>query len=256
MARKRPQSRPLTINLEVFFQIALVLLVLVAGVFGVQAVRSFLKGEGLFLIKDVVVDERLGSLEVKEAETLKGKNIFEADLSRVENLVRQRYPRIGGLQLVRRLPDAILVQGVPREALSRVATPAGTMVLCTDGVLVSPAVFEETGDLPVVKGLSIEGRSVPSRDVIAVQGILEEFVHYAELKDLKVLEIDMHDPEKIVCSIGSGKTMIDVYLDESRARAQVRVLAGMMGRAGLIMGEIKYIDLRLGDPLVARKMKR
>ncbi|MBF0122896.1 MAG: FtsQ-type POTRA domain-containing protein [Candidatus Omnitrophica bacterium] len=247
---------PLSVNIDALRWGLIAVIVLVFFFLAIQAISSFLYRAKTFTIDHIVIPEDLGVVNVAELEKMKGHNIFTVDLANVEEKVRSKYPRIGGIKITRRFPDEILVFGFKREPVALALMGGRTTVVSRDGVFMgSPG--EDTSGFPVIKGLKASkvaaGVPVGDERLSFVYSIIDAIRKDQGLMAIGFRSVDIHDPEKIICVFGEGKSVFDIFLDQERALVELRMFSNMVGRMNLDLSAIKYIDLRFKQPVIGQK---
>ena len=252
---KRKQIPP-SVNIDALRWGIIAVIVLVPLFLAVQAVSAFLHHAKTFVIQDISISESLGDVKIPELEKMKGCNIFTVDLAKVEEKIRSKYPRVGGIEVVRRFPDEIVVSGFKREPVAIAAIGGRMGVVSRDGIFIgSPG--EETSGFPVIKGLKIAkivaGAPVGDEQLMFAYTIIDAVRKDRGFSSIGLRSLDIRDPEKIVCVFGEGKGNFEVFLDQERALSGLQMFSGMMGRMNLDLSAIKYIDLRFKQPVIGQK---
>ncbi len=254
---KRKQ-KPSLISIDVARWGIIVVLLLLALVISGLALSSFVRHSRLFVVRDVVVSENLGGILLAELSTLKGVNIFQVDLGRIEQKIIARYPGIAGLEVLRRFPDEILVVGSRRTPLAAALMDGKSAALSSDGCFLGLPSSSD-GNLPVIKGLRRQ-KSAPGTNLTDPMGL--EALKIVELigKDpvltaRHLRSLDISDPEKMVASFGRGEdpARFEVIVDKDNDVSKLRILSQMIARTEFAINEVKYIDLRFDSPVIGKR---
>lgn len=258
MAKRKKLPSGLTVGLIRWTGVFVITAVFVF--FSFQAISSFLHHARTFDISQVSVSGDLGDLDIPELGKMKGRNIFEADLKGLQEKISARYPRIGGVKIVRRLPNEIAVSGFRREPVATTVLGGRSAVLSQDGSLMAVSSDDPAG-LPLVKGLkfykTISGTSAGSAEFSLVYSIIDTVRNDHALQALRLRSVDIHDPEKITCVFGEGRESFEVFLSRQGLKDEKTLLREMVGRRGLDLAAIQYIDLRYRQPVIGpRKTRR
>ncbi len=252
---KRKQLPP-PVSIDALRWGAIVVIVFVFLFLAVQAISVFLHRAKTFAIDYISISEGLGTVSVPELDKIKGCNIFTVDLAKIEEKIRLKYPRVGDIKVVRRFPDEIVVSGFRREPVAVASVGGRTGVVSRDGVFIG-APSEETAGLPVIKGLKASRMTVgaPVGDVQLgfAYSVIDVIRKDQGLALIGFRSLDIHDPEKVVCTFGEGKGIFEVFLDQDHAQAELVTFSGMVGRMNLDLSAIKYIDLRFKQPVIGQK---
>ncbi len=256
MAKRNQNRSPISIDLVRFGVIAV--FVLLALVISGVALTSFVRHSGLFVIRDVVISESLGEVNVPELAKLKGQNIFLVDLEKVEQKVISRYPGIAGLEVLRRFPDEILVAGARRTAFAAALMDGKSVLLSRDGCFIG-ALGKEDGPLAVIKGMRHQKVSsgIMLNDPFGLEALKAVELVYKDpaLAALHLRGLDVSDPNKIVFTFGLAEdpARFEVMVDKDNYALKLKTLSVMVARTELAVNEVKYIDLRFETPVIGKR---
>lgn len=256
MAKRKQNPSPISIDVTRWGIV--VALVLFAAVIAGIALSSFLRHSGLFVIKSVVMSEGLGEINVPELTKLKGQNIFQVDLEKVEQKVSARYPGVAGLEVLRRFPDEISIVGTRRTAFAVAVMDGRSAMLSRDGCFIGSQ-GKEDALLVVIKGLQRQ-KYLPGTMLVDPRGneALKaiELVHSDPvLTALHLRSLDVSDTAKATLTFGliDDPARFDVVLDRENYAAKLKTLAVMVARTELALKEVKYIDLRFETPVIGKR---
>lgn len=239
------------------------LLVLVCGVFiwlAVVGIRSFLNNASYFRVKKVTF---IGLNEKKIVEKISKKlmydNIFGFDIVKIAQNLKREYPQFYDVEVVRNLPDELVVKVARRKPRAQIKQKSFFLV-DSEGVIVSDASERPFDDYIVIVGIEgISGLSFGKK------------VHSAELTSgLKLAEMLSERRDHLISLmpefIYDTRIRIDVilypslyvYFDTLELRfhsdsfhKQFNSLFGVLPSLSKKIKEVKYIDLRFGDPAVS-----
>jgi len=254
MAKRKKTSKFPKIN---YIQWGAVVVIILIGTFFVfQGMRMFLTRSDLFNVKDFQIASEINRGQFPELDALKGDNVFKVNLKHLETRLRLRYPRIGGIRVLRHLPDQLSLLGYMRQPIALTESRGKTCLLSRDGYVVAK-VTEGHDELPFVLGLKGHLASLGSRirdphfdfvlqatDIVAKDPIL---------LDWEWLSIDISDPVRLSAVFKKNGFLIKVFLDEKGLMPQLEVLSTMLSKAGLNLASVDYIDLRFDEPVIGEK---
>lgn len=254
MAKRKKTSKFPKIN---YIQWGAVTVIVLIGVFfAFQGVRMFLTQSDMFNVKDFQIVSEIDRGQFPELDSFKGENVFKVNLKHLETRLRLRYPRIGGIRVLRHLPDQLSLSGYMRQPIALTEVSGNTRLLSRDGYVVA-TVTEGHDNLPFVLGL--KGRVVSlgakihdphfdfvlqATDIVAKDPILS---------DLEWRSIDIEDPVRLSAVFKKDGFLIKVFLDEKGLTPQLEVLSTMLSKAGLNLASVDYIDLRFDEPVIGEK---
>ncbi|MDE2027601.1 MAG: FtsQ-type POTRA domain-containing protein, partial [Candidatus Omnitrophica bacterium] len=115
---------------------------------------DFLTSSPLFSVKDVLIDRSIQFIDLRTLRDMKGANIFEVDIDKLDRQIRRRYPYIAELRVVRQLPDRILVLAKKRDPLMQIYYKKKYLQLDTEGVALYYTL--QPADLPLVFGVPVD----------------------------------------------------------------------------------------------------
>ncbi|MBF0387770.1 MAG: hypothetical protein HQL20_07945 [Candidatus Omnitrophica bacterium] len=257
MARKKPNQSLFSIDLVRWLVIAV--FVLIAVIISVVALVSFVRHSGIFLIREVVVAESLGEINIPELAKIKGKNIFQVNLAVVEQKILAKYPGVAGLAVLRRFPDEIAVLGARRTAFAAAQMDGRVLALSRDGCFIGAP---GDGPLVVIKGLARQktatGTLLTDPDGAAILAAVEQVAQDPALTALHLRTIDVSAVDKSVFSFGlsADPARFDVIVDKESYTKKLKTLSVMVARTGLAVNEVKYIDLRFETPVIGKRTSK
>jgi cell division septal protein FtsQ len=254
MAKRRPSPQSISVDVIRWSVIAFITLVIVF--FAGLAFSKILHTSKVFLIREIFIEEGLGEIKLPELEKLKGHNIFGVDLTKVESKIAAKYPHIGNLKVLRHFPDGIAISGFARRPVAKAVLNGSVLEISADGYFLRHS--EREGDaLPVVRGLkcakAVPGERVEDANLAVVMNIIEIVKNVRILEALGFHEIDVTDPQKIVCRFKDEAVNFDVFIERERVADRLKVLSAIVERSDLELAQIKYIDLRFDEPVIGRK---
>lgn len=217
---------------------------------------DFLTSSPLFEVKDVLIDRSIQFIDMRSLRDLKGRNIFRVNVDQVGRQISERYPYIAQLKVVRQLPDRIWVLAQKREPLFQVIYKKKYLLFDTNGValyyMLQPA------NLPVVSGIPLErdwlfvGRHGENLQLDKTVDILNSFKQLPNLKQWRVHSIQAGNLSKIDLAIGEN---MHVILDQDDTQDKIELLQMLAASNKIKLNEVKYIDLRFKEPVIANNLE-
>ena len=255
MAKKKPNPST-SINEDILRAGIAAFLVLAAAGIAWAAMSAYVTGSGLFTVHRVTVAEGLGEINVPELKKLEGKNIFKVDLAGVEARVCAKYPQMAGLKVLRRFPDEILVAGTRRELFASLFFGGRVMTVSRDGFIIGPW-GKEDPDLVLVKGVvartALPGEKIADPHFDLARQLIDLLRRDDVFGAAPLHSVDVQDAGHIVCVLGRLPVKFDVVIDGNEIEGKIKMLSMIIGRTGIALPEVKYIDLRFKEPVIGKK---
>jgi hypothetical protein len=253
MARKKQSPSP---SPELIRVLGLTCILIVGMALAGMSVISFLRTSPLFTIKEISVADNIQPLDVPELAKLKGQNILAADLTRVEQRLRAKYPQLAELSVTRRFPDQIFIAAVKRDVFARASFDGKLYVIDPDGFIIS-APQGEQGSLPLIKGLKRQkaptGDPVENERMRIASSVILLFRQEARLAAIGLREVNVTDLMRVICVVGGDNARFEVIIDKDNIPARLKDLSDVLARGGVDLTVIKYIDFRFGAPVIGQK---
>jgi cell division septal protein FtsQ len=256
MAKRKPSP---SLNPDIVRTVGVVCIFILGIALAAMALAAFLRGvcaSSLFTVSSVSIAQNIQPLELPELSKLKGQNLFSVDLSKIEARVRAKYPQLADLRVLRQFPDQVFITGLKRDPFAKVAMDGRLVVIDRDGYVIG-APIEGQEALTVIKGLKRQKASAGDQiqDERMKTGMaVSTFFHQEKKLSSALLEaVNVEDPTRIVCDLGSGEARFQVFIDKDNMAARLRMLSDVLSRGGLDLNQIKYMDLRFGEPIIGQK---
>lgn len=216
---------------------------------------NFVKTSDYFLVKEIWYESSLRFMESNEITGLKGKNIFDVDLSKVERQLQLRYPQFAQLRVLRRFPNQILV--VARERMPFVQAELEGKIVTLDDKGVILAVNEPLeSQLPYISGASAlkkritTGMLVEDLDIQLSLKIIKSCQMDRVLRMYHITKMDISNLSQISFYILDN---LKIIMDQERFLYQLRMLNLVLSQAKIDSETVKYIDLRFKEPILGKK---
>jgi len=248
--------------LPVLKKILVSLLFIAVLCFVIVRINSFLKNARYFKVKKV----RLVGLEnkklVKEiSNDLLYDNIFCVDIKKVKDNLKITNPQFYGLEVVRRLPDELIVQVAQRRPFAQIYQKDFFLV-DREGVIVSDASSKAFSEFMVIKGLEglssiyfgtkISSKELASglRAIEALEGKKAELIDLLPgFKQNESVTVDVTKYPSLFVYVGN----LELRLYDDSLLAGLRSLKEILNSLDKKIDRVKYIDLRFTDPAVSFK---
>ncbi|NTV28469.1 MAG: hypothetical protein HGA80_00085 [Candidatus Omnitrophica bacterium] len=256
---KRKSNQP-QLSADLLIGIGLIIIVLFSFVALAWGCVAYLTRSGLFTVREVVVSDSLGGIDIPELSKLKGHNIFNVRLEKLEARLHGKYPALSNLKAVRRFPDEIVVTAVRREPFARAALNGRVVLVDREGYLLGAAGTTDE-PLPLLKGLRtdkiVPGTQLTDQHFALASGIVSVFRGNRTLADIVLRSVDVSDTVRIVCLLGAEAGAagdgVEVIVDSKSFTSRVSELGLLLSHRQLDLAGVKYIDLRFGAPIIGQK---
>ncbi|MFH0753158.1 MAG: hypothetical protein V2A70_01165 [Candidatus Omnitrophota bacterium] len=253
MARKKQK---LSLNPDRIRIVGLVCIFLLGAALLMMGALAFLRSSALFVVRDISLAESLQPLEVQELLKLKGQNIFDVDLARVEAKIRLKYPQLSGLRVMRRFPDQLYVTAIRRDPFAWVVLDNRNWVIDRNGFFMG-APFKDQAALTVIRGLknqhAVAGARVSDDHVKTGLDIIAFFNQDGRLPGIVLSSVRVDDPARISCDLEKDGAVFQVIMDQEHLLQRLKTLADVLTRGGVDLEQVKYIELRFGEPVIGQK---
>jgi cell division septal protein FtsQ len=208
-----------------------------------------------FKIKNVVVNPTISFVQSAEIQALKGKNIFDVDLKRVQDRVRRQYPQVSQLKIVKKYPNEIYVDAKRRNIFAQIEIRNQIYVLDGDGIVLFDTPTR-SDKLPLIEGVNTRslnvqlGYSLNGVDVRMALYIIRLFRRSPVLSSYPLTGINVDNLSKI------NLYLMDDYrilIDRDKIERKLQILELLLSQKKINFDEIKYVDLRFREPIIKKK---
>jgi cell division septal protein FtsQ len=232
----------------------LVLGVLIAGTgYGIW---YFFLNSKFFAINEIIVNKDQGYSfrmeEKKLAKRYEGRNIFSVNMRQVQTLIKNDFPQLKKVEVRRNLPDTLEIDIVSREPIA-VIESGGGIVIDSEGVVLN--IGEEEKGLVKIKGISFflnmpeRGEKISNRALDRALLLLEVLRKKMSSEKKNIEYIDISDRNNLILGI-SGAT---VKMGSDDFFRKIEQLRSIINDPNVKMKDIRYIDLRFEDAVIAPK---
>lgn len=216
---------------------------------------EFLTTSSIFNVQEVLIDSSIQFIDVRALKQLKGSNIFQVDLKKLQRQIANQYPQISQLRVMRQLPHQIKVLAKKREAIAQVRLKNRFLIVDTEGVSLSYS--PQPLALPVVSGVVLDktrvvlGALVKNKELAIAVNILHEFKMRPRLIKLNVSSVDVFNLSKIDLSVSP---LAHILLDQDQTVAKIDMLEMLLAQNRVDFNKVKYIDVRFKEPIIAENI--
>jgi len=217
---------------------------------------DFLTSSPLFEVKDVLIDRSIQFIDLRGLKDLKGGNIFKVDINKVARQIAQKYPYIAELKVVRQLPNRILILAKKRVPLMQIFYKKKYLVLDTEGVALyytlQPTALPQVYGIPLEHGWLFSGGALRGPELSKVADILNMFKASPYLRRWRIHAVQAGNLSKIDLAIGEN---MHVILDQDDTQDKIELLQMMISANKINLDQVKYIDLRFKEPVIANTIE-
>jgi len=227
--------------------------------------KNSLRDLEYFRVKDVVVDsEGRGDFSY-----LKGRNIFDIDITHEAEYISQAYPGYKRIKLIRVLPNRIFIDFVKRK-------PLAILKLYRLFSIDDESVLFETGneaartELPLIVGLETKifgpraGTRYNIKELTGAVEIIKYIQNNRTLKNYEIKKIEVHNASYFTCFIGVpwalygnaqkqpalASDILQVKFSRTEIQDKLDLLAGLFNQIKTDLNRVSYIDLRFKEPVI------
>jgi cell division septal protein FtsQ len=249
-------ARKPSVNISRIMVIRLIVFLFIGFVFFTGYVNAveFLTSSPLFEVKDVMIDRSIQFIDLRSLKDLKGKNIFKVDMKKIDRQLAAAYPYIAQLRVVRQLPNRVLILAKKREPLMQIYYKNKYLLLDTEGVALyftlAPADLPQVYGIPLEHGLFLGGH-IRGPELSKAVDILNSFKDSPYLKRWRIHAVQAGNLSKIDLLVGEN---MHVILDQDDTQDKIILLQMLISANKIDLNQVKYIDLRFKEPVIANNM--
>ncbi len=257
MARNKKNS----VFAPLFLYVFLPLLAIGISSFAIfRGVQNYITSSNYFKVRELKVEgiTDLRYLDLMKEEIL-GTNIFRIDAQKLAERIRKKFPTFDSVTVSRVLPSQLAITAKERLPVAVLKRDL-YYVLDTEGVPLSSYASGDLLDFPLIVGL--EGR-VPRvklgvagpRDVLERPLLLARSlrVHKRDIDQgnaFRVTRIDATDLNNLTFYLGEN---LQIRVGHQDIENRVSLLPAILHSISQDLPNVKYIDLRPKEPVVATK---
>lgn len=239
---------------HLFLKLILFIVFLFIISFAIAQATKALKKSNYFNIKDIIINN---AKKESDFSYLKGRNIFDINLTKESSLISELYPTYKKVRLIRVLPNRLFVDFIIRKPLAYVEL---YRYFCVDEDQVlfdlpPQSLLQET-HLPVIVGLKTKiagaklGLRYNIKELAIALNILRELKSNNTLKDYKFKTVDPRNPASASIFLDNG---LEIKFTDYNVKNKVNILGTLFTQINKDLDNIRYIDLRFKEPVIKFK---
>lgn len=216
---------------------------------------ALLKSSDYFIVRDIVYDPSLKFMDAEFMAGLKGKNLFNVDLKKIERQLQMEYPRFSQLRILKKFPNQILVVASTRAPFAQTRINGKIAILDDEGAVVALSADLDT-HLPLVTGVRLStgkitiGSPMQSIPLSTALAVVKAFRAEATLAAYRISKIDVANLSQIYFYITED---LKVILDEDDLGRELKILGLVLSQTKNELENVRYIDLRFKEPVLGKK---
>jgi len=253
MARKKSKVRVSGRFFKYFF---ILIFISFIGVLAYREGREFLTTSSYFMIRDIAIEPSLDFIKSSQLESLKGKNIFTANLSRLQSSLRRQYPQAADLKIIKRFPDQVAVVAQKRTTLAQIESAGKYIAISEEGAILTKRSQREK-NIPVISGISgvslkkEAGQLINDKQIQIALRLIKEFQAQKTVSTYEISKINVSNLSKIYFYItGDYRITVD---QENNLAHKIKLLGLVLAQANPKLKDRKSIDLRFKEPILGKK---
>jgi len=237
--------------------VVIIAIIITAGLIFAQ----YLKSLSFFTIKEIIVKDN----NRIDLSYLKGKNIFNIDLSRESLYAWRMYPVYKRIRLIRVLPNRIYVDFAKRKPMALVKINNRYFAVDEGAIFFDAGLILDARDpgwinLPLILGL---GHKIPNprsgtKYYVSELGVglrlIRDMTKIRICRDFRLISIDLSNADSLLLQFSlpslAGSGIVEVKLGREDTGTRIRILAGLLYRFKKDWNSVKYIDLRFKEPVI------
>jgi len=249
--KKSPRYAPF-----VMFVVLPVLAIGISAFAVFKGVQNYTMTSLYFKIRTLKVE---GIADVRYVDLMKddilGTNIFELNTRKLAERIKRRFPTFYSIRVTRVLPSQLFIEAHERIPVA-VVRRNQYYLFDAEGVVVSSFSLDALVNYPLLVGL--ENKLPNVRVGVAYDsGVLRPPLRLAlmlrsNLPYVKITKIDAADPDDLSFYLGGD---VQVRIGNRDFESRLRLLPAILKSIGPELGNVRYIDLRPKEPVVAYKKK-
>jgi len=214
---------------------------------------NFFKVSDYFKIKDVIYFGADDSLEIDDYIEVREKNLFKINLDQIAKDILQRYPKIRKVKVRRIFPDKLRIDIEMRNPIAIIKSKANYLFIDEEGKEIQRTRLLRKTALPIIIGLDSKSKDkefYSSERLSLTLTLLKTIKEFKDLEGYSITKIDVSDVKNTSFFINYG---IQIKIGNDDFKDRLRVLLMILERLKAEIKEIKYIDLRFKEPVIAKK---
>ena len=228
-------------------------LLLIGVIFAFIGSSNSLKTSDYFKITDVAFSGVDDSEKINRYVQLKGENLFKINLNQIEEDILQEYLMIRTVKIQRVFPNKVHINIEMRKPIAKIKAKSRYLFVDIDGKEIKNKRSPEKKNLPRIIGLDVKFKDkklVVSDELLLALKLLKNINESEEMKSHDVVKINISNIKKTSFSIDNG---IQVKIGDHDFKSRLKILSVLLKELKSEIKEIKYVDLRYKEPVIAKK---
>jgi len=213
-----------------------------------------------FVVKNVIVVGQKVNSSVNYNELagmMVDKNISKLRLKKIKNYMLDSYPELLSLRLDRAFPDSIQAVIVLRKPIAQVNQQRYYPV-DREGVVLSDVKDYPDENLPIINGIRTKlsraiGKMVESRRLEKALALLRKIKSSGILEEHTLVEIDAANMRNMIFFLEDG---LEIKIGHEEYTSRLEKLKNELSDPQIKPADVRYIDLRFGEPVIGPRWKR
>ena len=218
-----------------------------------KGVQNYITSSDYFKIRDLraegIADARYVDLMREE---ILGGNIFRLDTLKLSEKIRRRFPTFYSVTVNRVLPSQLWIVAKERIPVAEIKRDL-YYVFDVDGVVIGGLSSSGTLNLPLIVGLESQLPRIKIGTEYSLSTLRRALVLAKALRDYNdfvVSRIDASDPGNLVFYLADE---VQIKIGDRDFENKISPLSSILHSIGGDLSNVKYIDLRPKEPVVATK---
>ena len=234
-----------------------VLLLIVAGIF--TSFNMLYTKSNYFIVKNVtMVGQKVNSsVNYNElARMMVDRNIFKLDLGEIKNYMLDNYPELLSLRLDKAFPDSVHAVIVLRKPVAQVNQQRYYPV-DKEGIVLSDVKDYPDENLPIINGIRTKlsraiGKMAESKHLKKALALLREIKDSGILEEHTLVEIDAANRRNMTFFLEDG---LEIKIGHEEYASRLEKLKNELSDPQIKPADVRYIDLRFGEPVIGPRWK-
>ncbi len=232
-----------------------------------KGVQNYITTSEYFKIKEFKI-EGLSDARYLSAlkEEILGKNIFRVDVGRLEGRIKRRFPNFYSVSVTRILPSQLWVVAKERKPVAMLKRDS-YYIFDAEGVALSATARPDLICVPLIIGLENRVQKIRVGNAYS-QGQLHQALvlarslkAYSRPQDLGLPKDEKSGVTKIDASVTSNLSFylgedVEVRIGDRDFENRLDLLPPILRSIGADLCNVRYIDLRPKEPVVAMKNEK
>lgn len=215
--------------------------------------RRWLTRSEFFKVREIVLAPSLKYIDPRHLYFLKGRSMFDIQLDAIHRRLRERYPEVDALRIVRKFPNRIYISADKREPVAAILWGRNQFIVDREGVVVAPG--PPVGmRLPLVRGLPrgkriVFGQALGLAELDVALEIVGAFEGNSDVRPFFIQTIDVANLAQIDCAMSNGLVF---RIDPEQIETKIAKLGIVLTDGKNSLQDVTYIDLRFQEPILGK----